>query len=184
MTNRQGISVRAFARQMKVGDNAVRSRIKNGRLADAVLDDGSLDEDLARTLWITNADLSRVRLRDKDKTDKSKLKREAEDGKDEYDIKLKRMEIALETEQINLEKLKNSTIDLDEAKRAVRTLMRMHRDTMLNFANRHGPAIAAEIGVPAAALVGLLEARIRDALNEGADQPLPFDEPPELDAAE
>jgi hypothetical protein len=164
---------------MGVGDNAVRSRIKNGRLADAVLDDGSLDEALARTLWITNADLSRVRLREKDRPKKNKLKREAEDGKDEYDIKLERMQIALETERINLEKLKSSTIDLDEAKRAVRTLMRLQRDAMLNFANRYGPAIAAVVGCKAPDLVAELDARMRDALNDAAKSRLPFDTEPD-----
>lgn len=79
-----------------------------------------------------------------------------------------------ERAEMELVKAKGELVARDDARRAVRALMRTFRDHMLNFANRHGPGIAAEVGAPSAKLVGLLEARIRDALNDIADTPAPF----------
>lgn len=185
MTKCEGISVRAFAKTMGVDEKAVRQKVKNGRLAEAVLPDGSLDEPVARALWFTNTDTSKQRMRERDKPQAPKLTQDAEEGLKEYQIKLERMQVALEVEQINLKKLKENTVDLTEAKRAVRSLMRIHRDAMLNFANRYGPAIAAKLGVRPAELVGELDARIRDALVEAANAKLPFTmAPPDLEEPE
>jgi hypothetical protein len=191
MTKRKliGASAADFAESVGVSYEAVMKRVKAGKFsAEAIHEDGSFDEELARVDWFANTNPNRIQVRPGD-LPKPRRKSPADHGKQaeekrgEYIIKLERAEIALEKERLELANLKRTHMPADEARRAVRTMMRMHRDHMLNFANRHGPAIAAELGVPAGQLVGLLEARIRDALNDAADQPLPFEEPPELDGA-
>lgn len=176
MPKRLGISANAFAKKMGVTRGAVVDRVKRGSLADAVLDDGSLDEEMARVLWFSNVNPNKMGVRDKDKPKGSRLAEDAEAAKSEFQLKLDRMKVDLEAATINLDKLRGSTVDKDAARRAVRQFARNHRDHMLRFAARHGPGIAAELGVDAATLVGLVEARIRDALNEAADNPVPFDD--------
>ncbi|MGO8269260.1 hypothetical protein ACC862_24160 [Rhizobium ruizarguesonis] len=192
MTKRKliGVSVRDFAESLGVTYEAVMKRTKAGKFSpDAFHEDGSLDEEVARVDWFANTNPNRTQAKPGDRP-KPPRKNAAQHGADaeekrgEFLIKLERAEVALEKERIELANLKRTHMPADEARRAVRTMMRMHRDHMLNFANRHGPAIAAEVGVSAAALVGLLEARIRDALNDAADQPLPFDTPPAVDGSE
>lgn len=177
---RQGVSVFAFAKAIGVSDNAVRDRIKRGSLADAVFDDGSLDEEKARVLWFANANPNRMRAA---KEKKPAAAEQAEQGRSEFELKLDRMEVDLDAARLNLEKLRGSTVDKEAARRAVRQFARNHRDHMLRFAARHGPAIAADLGVDAAALVSLLEARIRDALVEASENPIPFDDGPQPEPA-
>lgn len=172
-----GMSQRAFAREMGVTGNAIRDRVKRGSLAEAVLPDGSIDAELGRVLWFANSNPNHMKKTKPVK--RSRLAEDAEAAEDasEYNLKVARMKVDLETATINLEKLRRSTVDIEEARRAVRALMRVHRDAMLNFANRFGPAIAAIVGVPAADLVAELDARMRDALNAAADTPIPFEDP-------
>ena len=177
--HRQGIAVYAFAKKMRVSDNAVRSRIKSGRLAEAVFDDGSLNEEIATALWEQNAPKRRKVDPVPPSQRKAKIAARAKEAGNEYAIKLQRMQIALETEKINLEKLKNSTVDREEVRRAARAFGRAHRDAMTNFASRFGAGIAAEAGCDAATLIGLIDARMREALLEAIDIPVPFHEPRE-----
>lgn len=176
---RQGIAVNAFAKSLGVTHKAVADRIKRGSLADAVLDDGSLDEEKARVLWFANMNPNRVRARTKDiepaPRDGRGTAKSAEESRGEFKVKMEREEIALRKETIQLSILEGSVIKSDDARLATRALMRTYRDGMLNFANRYGAAIAAEFGVPAAAFVGALEAKIREALIEIATTPAPFD---------
>lgn len=173
LATRLGISVNAFAAAMGVNEKTVRAKIKNGRLAEAVFDDGSLDETHARALWFANSNPARMKGRDLGK--KSAIGEAASEARSEFNLKLDRMAVDLEAAQINLEKLKGSSVDREEARRAVRAFARLHRDHMLRFASRHGPAIAAELGVDAASLVARLDAQIREALIEAFANPVPFD---------
>lgn len=170
-----GMSQAAFAREMGVTPNAIRDRVKRGSLAEAVLPDGSIDAVAGRVAWFANSNPSRMKK--KPPVKRSALFDDAQGAAEstEYDLKVKRMAVDLQAAEINLEKLKRSSIDLDEARRMVRAFARLHRDAMLNFANRYGPAIAAVVSVPASALVAEMDARMRDALNEALDAPVPFD---------
>jgi hypothetical protein len=64
-------------------------------------------------------------------------------------------------------------IPKDEARRALRAVTRTTRDMFLNFSARHGAEMAGELGVDPGTFIGMLEAHIRKALNEAADQPMP-----------
>lgn len=166
-----GMTVAAFAREVDVTPQAVRARIKSGRLADAVLEDGSLDAEQARVLWIRNHAVSMVRGPNRSRTAEA-----AEAAGGEYALKVERMRVALETERITLEKLRATTIDRDVAKRATRALVRTMRDAVLNFPARQGSQIAAEVGCDARKLIGLMEAGLREALTDWADNATPFDD--------
>ena len=183
MTKRQqqGISVKEFAASVGVTYEAVVKRVKAGKFSGgAFYPDGSMDEAVARVDWFANSNPSRMRATDAKRPppppkSMAEHNADADEKRGEYHIKLERAEVALEKERIELANLKKTHMPVEDARRAVRELMRMHRDAILNFANRHGPAIAAELGVPAPALIGMLEARLRDALKEAADEKLPFE---------
>jgi hypothetical protein len=77
--------------------------------------------------------------------------------------------------EIELGKARGDVIPLETARQTVRVFARLHRDAMLNFANRYGPAIAGVVSVPASILVAEIDARMRDALNEALEVPMPFE---------
>lgn len=163
---------------MRVDESTVRDRIKNGRLAEAVHPDGSLEEEVAERLWRENIDVNRrKKVAVPPAERKARIAEEAEEAENEYTIKVQRMKVALETERLKLEQLRETTVDRDEVRRAARAFGRAHRDAMLNFASRFGPSIAAAAGCDAATLIGLIDARMRDALQETVGIPTPFHAP-------
>lgn len=169
----EGISRNAFAKKVGVTPAAVRQRIANGRLAGAVLPDGSLDEAEATRLWEENAAHQMKRKR------KSEEEEEKRGG--EYKIKMRRMEVDLEAAEINLTRLKETTIDREQARLAGRAAMRALRDHMLNFANRYGASIAGELGTDPGTTMGLIDAKMRLALGEVANAQNPFAAEPVFD---
>lgn len=158
-----GISRYSFAKKMGVTFRAVAQKVANGRLADAVFPDGSLDEEIATRLWNSNTAHQMKR------GEGAKQERAGE-----YKIKLRQMQVDLETAEIKLTRLKESTIDREQARIAGRAAMRALRDHMLNFANRYGASIAGEIGADPGTLMGLIDAKMRLALGEVAETRNPF----------
>lgn len=160
------ISRNAFAKKVGVTAAAVRQRIANGRLAGAVLADGSLDEAEATRLWEENSahHMKRGEAR--------RLK--TKDREDGHRIKLRQMSVDLEAAEIRLARLKDTTIDRGQAIEAGRAAMRALRDHMLNFANRYGASIAGELGTDPGETMGLIEAKVRLALAEVAGAENPF----------
>ena len=172
---RQGMSVNAFAKEIGVTENAVRSRIKSGkRVAEAVYDDGSLDADRARALWFVDLDSSKAPGR-KVSGNRPALAEQAADAIDLNRVKAEREEVALARERINLAKEEGSVIDRAEAKRGAAAFARVFRDSVLNFAARKGPDLAHRVGVEPRQLIPLLEAELREMLVDMSKQPMPFE---------
>ncbi|WP_332060817.1 hypothetical protein [Bartonella sp. CB74] len=167
---REGISVRAFAKKMGVSPNAVVSRFKTGKFDEALFADGSVNETVARAIWNKNPT---KRLQSASQP-YAKIKQNSMDGANEYEIKLKRMQVALESEQIALERLRETTVDREEVKKAAHDFGKAHRDAMLNFPHRFGASIAAQIGCDAASLIGAIDYYMRKALLEAVDIPVPY----------
>ena len=167
----EGISVREFARQQGVNESAIRQAVKTGRLADAVYDDGSLDAVRARVLWLKTRDTSRQK---QSSVRSSKLADDASKARGLNDVKFDKLEVDLETARLELAVLKRESIAYSDARRALAAFMRMHRDMSLRFAVRYGPAIAAEVGCDEGELIIALSVRMREALNEAADNARPF----------
>lgn len=146
-------------------------------MADAVFDDGSLDEEKARVLWFANANPSFMRSRRTDdmiaKKPGEKTAEAAAKARGEYLIKTETAEVDLETKKINLEKLKRSLVPVEEARRAVRAVAFSTREAMLNFPAKFGAEIAGELGVDPGTLIALLDARVRTEMNRVASKAPP-----------
>lgn len=84
--------------------------------------------------------------------------------------------VQVDTAHINLRRLEGSLVDKEDARRAVRGFARSFRDHMLRFPNRYGAQMAAELGVDTATFIATLEARMREALVDASDNPMPFAE--------
>ncbi|WP_126603700.1 hypothetical protein [Bartonella vinsonii] len=167
--HRDGLSVRAFAKKMRVSHNAVVSRIKTGKFNEAVFPDGSIDEALATAIWNQNPTK-------KAHQKSTRIKQDSVKAANEFEIKLERMQVALAKEKIALEKLRETTVDREEVRKEAWNFGRAHRDTMLNFAYRFGAEIAAQVGCDAASLIGAIDHHIRKALMENV-VPVSFHDP-------
>ncbi|MER9003322.1 hypothetical protein NKI15_06795 [Mesorhizobium sp. M0862] len=161
-----GISLAAFAREMGVTPNAVRQRVQRGSLAGSIFPDGSVDSVAARVQWFANSNPNQQRRKPAAKTSKLREAAEGAEETSEYDLKVERMQVDLEAAKINLERLKETTVDREEARRAIRSLMRVFRAAMLNFANRYASDIAAVVEADPVQLAGTLEEHMRLALAE------------------
>ncbi|UNE55447.1 hypothetical protein [Bartonella machadoae] len=173
---REGLSVRAFAKKMGVSHNAVVSRIKTGKFDAALFEDGSVNEALATAIWNENPTK-------KTHQKSTQIKQDSAKAANEFEIKLERIQVALEREKIALEKLRETTVDREEMKKAAREFGRAHRDAMLKFPHRFGASIAAQVGCDAASLIGAIDYYMRTALLEAVNIPVPFHDPhsPELE---
>ncbi|WP_375678000.1 hypothetical protein [Bartonella sp. AP72JLCBS] len=180
---RKGLSVRAFAKKIGVSHNAVVSRFKTGKFDKALFEDGSVNEALATSIWNENPTKRPAPFLAPDGQPRTKIKQASTEGANEYKIKLERMQVALESEKIALERLRETTVDREEVKRAAREFGRAHRDAMLNFPHRFGASIAAQVGCDAASLIGAIDYYMRTALLEAVNIPVPFHDPhsPELE---
>ncbi|MET3560652.1 hypothetical protein ABID39_001360 [Bartonella japonica] len=173
---RQGLSLRAFAKKMHVSPNAVVSRFKTGKFDAALFEDGSVNEAVATAIWNENPTKRPAPFLAPDGQARTKIKQVSIEGANEYKIKLERMQVALESEKIALERLRNTTVDREEMKKAAREFGRAHRDAMLNFPHRFGASIAAQVGCDAASLIGAIDYYMRTALLEAVNIPVPFHE--------
>lgn len=168
--------MRGFAKRMQVHESTVRDRIKNGRLAEAVHPDGSLEEEVAERLWVENADIARrKRVLTPPRNRKARIAEKAEEGADAYAVKVERMRVALKSEMLKLEQLRGTTVDRGEVRRAARAYGKALRDPMLAFAARFGPSIAAAAGCDPATLIAAIDARMHDALRETLPLPVEAD---------
>ncbi len=177
---RQGISVYAFAKTIGVSKTAVQKAVENGRIPrSAVFDDGSLDEAAARVAFYAGAQIQRH----KPPTTKPRLVQHSDAAEaDEpgglaaevFRVKFDTMKVELATKEHQFRTLEQSTIDKDKARRTVIAWNLKIKNGLLNFASRRGPALAAALGVDEVALVGGIEAAMREHLAEMADEPLPI----------
>ncbi len=168
--HREGISVRAFAKKMRVSHNAVVSRIKTGKFDAALFEDGSVNEAVATS----KSNKHPTPFLAPDGQPRTNIKQTSTEDANEYKIKLERMQIALESEKIALERLRETTVDREEMKKAAREFGRVHRDAMLNFPHHFAASIAAQVGCDAASLIGVIDYYMGTALLEGVNIPVPF----------
>ena len=154
----------AFARRLNVSPSYISALCKHG-LPVAKQGDISID---AALKWIrTNVRATAGRPSGNTKSGKP----------DETpDAKLRLILAQAEKVEIEIGRLNGNTIEKNVATRAVAELTRLFRDHMLNFANRHGGAIAAACSVSAPLLMAELESKMRVALGELADAKIPFED--------
>lgn len=88
--------------------------------------------------------------------------------------RIRLLRVQSERQEIALRQERAESIPYSEARSALAAYIRMQRDMALQFAVRHGPSIAAEVGCNEAALIAALSAKMREALIEAADNRRPF----------
>ncbi|NTE55078.1 hypothetical protein G6M78_08290 [Agrobacterium tumefaciens] len=99
------------------------------------------------------------------------------EGDPDYEAAKLRLTIAqADRAELEIAARRRELVPVDEARRAQRAVARTTRDMFLNFSARYGPEMAGELGVDPGLLIGILEAKIRTALNEAAAKPPVFDE--------
>lgn len=92
--------------------------------------------------------------------------------------------LQVERTELEIEKLRGSTVDREFARKSARAFARSYRDHMLRFASRYGPEIAAELGVEPGPMMTALDEAMHKALVEAAENPMPFAEALKLAAEE
>jgi len=164
-----------MAAGISIREAAVRRAIKAGRLTLSLLPDGSLNPQTV--VGDYNSSLDLAKLRDSRKTPLNPISnfQALKTAKIALDVQMAKQELAQACGEL---------IDKRQAQKAVRTLMRTFRNAMLDFSSRYGSVIAAKNGCDAPLLIGVMEARMREALNELADHQLPFDSGEEAEGAD
>jgi len=161
-----GISIREAARRIGIDEAAVRRAIKAGKLSVSLLPDGSLNPETVVGDYNSSVDLSKVRSSRKTPLVPLSNFQALKTTKIALDVQMAKQELA---------QARGELIDKREAQKAVRMLMRTFRNAMLDFSSRYGSVIAAKTGCDAPLLIGVLEAQMREALNELAAHQLPFE---------
>ncbi|WP_321336552.1 hypothetical protein [Breoghania sp.] len=162
---RAGLSIRAAAKKIGITENALRERIKSGRVVKSILPDGSINAATIVEEYNSTLDVSKARAN-----------RSAPVPGAVGFARLKQMKLAtdLQISRENLARMKGETVSVEEARAEISTFARLHRDGCLNFASRYGGQIAAEIGADAAAAIAAIDKYMRLHLEETATSSVPF----------
>jgi len=146
----------AFARRLGCSQSWISQLIKKGL---PLTSDGKLVQIAEALAWVRGNVSSSG-----DNTDTPNLN----------DAKMRLVLANAKRAEFALERDRGTYVSRDEVRRAAQAFGRAHRDQMLNFANRFGPGIAAAAGCDAATLIGLIDARMREALLESVGIHVPF----------
>lgn len=174
----KGVSIREFARREECSDTLVRRAIKAGRLQ--AFDDGTLDPDLVGTGWRATAP---SRANTAVQTANTQVRTEVfagsqpdDDGEDDSleakadrlmangqvpthayaeALRIKENYLAL-LKQLEYEQKSGALVPLEDAETILFDQARAQRDAWLNWPTRVGPLIAAELGLEADLVTGVL----------------------------
>ncbi|WP_155904960.1 hypothetical protein [Methylopila sp. M107] len=90
------------------------------------------------------------------------------------EMRIRLIEVQVARGEVALQRERGEVIDKDVIVRFVVDWNTKIKIGLLNFAARRGPGIAAKVGAAEVELIGLLEAAMREHMNEMADEPLPM----------
>ena len=177
-----GISLREYARRRGVSHVAVMKAIKVGRITPEP--DGSLDPVKADAQWDDQTDPARApeeqteEPEQADETPAADTPAEpqptatepAPQGAATFTQARTAHEIAkAQRARIQVQRLREEVVDRAQALAEVFRLARRERDAWVNWPARVAALMAAELGVEAHAMQKVLEAHVRDHLNELAE---------------
>lgn len=178
------ISIREFAKREGVSDTLVRKALKLGRLK--ALPDGKLSPDLVGTAWregnakgansgansanpSVRSSTSGVRTLD----DAAELEAEAEllaalgDPNLDYAEALRRKENYLGLlRQLEYEQKSGALVEMETAENILFDQARANRDAWLNWPTRVGPLLAAELGLEADRVTGVLTEHVHRHISQ------------------
>ncbi|MDH5857853.1 MULTISPECIES: elements of external origin [Pseudomonadota] len=165
-----GISIRAYARHRGVTDTAVHKAIRAGRITPEA--DGTIDADRADREWARNSEAPKAGTRAK------APKVAVPEGGGEGPAALPAGGTSLlqartvnevvkaQTNKVRLARLKGELVDRPQAIAHVFKLARSERDAWLNWPARISAQMAAKLGVDPHTMHVVLEAAVREHLQE------------------
>lgn len=159
-----GMSHAEYARRRGVTPQAVRNALKSGRITAK---NGKIDPAQADADWARNSDPA------KRATPGPKPMDHANGHSDYAKVRTALTATRLRRENAALDEALKKTVRIDEARKIITEFIRTFRDGLLNFPNRYGQQIAAEIGVKPAALTAALDKFVREHLTEVANTKIP-----------
>ena len=168
-----GVSLREYARRRGVSHVAVMKAIKIGRITQEP--DGSLDPAKADAQWDANTDPARTPERSEPAAEPPHEERTpapepATQGGASFTQARTAHEIAkAQRARIQVQRLREEVVDRGHATAEVFRLARRERDAWVNWPARVAALMAAELGLDAHAMQKVLEAHVREHLNELAE---------------
>ena len=172
-----GLSIRAYARHRGVSDTAVHKAIRTGRITPEP--DGSIDADRADREWASHSDNPKVGTRKG--VEKVTIKESNHDsssvlpstmntgGTSLLQARTVNEVVKAQTNKVRLARLKGELVDRPQAVAHVFKLARAERDAWLNWPARVSAQLAAKLEVDAHTVHVLLEAAVREHLQELGD---------------
>ena len=160
-----GLSIGDFAKRVGVSHEAVRKGIKSGRVVLSA--DGSIEEVTQVERWHATRDPSKIRG---GRPMTSSTPEASATAVAKFD-QLKTAEKALQVQllQEELRQVKAETVNRDEVRRSLTAFARLIRDKWVNFPNRYGQQISAEVGCEPKSLMASLDRFVRLQLDEIAN---------------
>ena len=165
-----GVSLREYARRRGVSHVAVMKAIRAGRLTTEP--DGTLDPEKADAQWDENTDpAQRPEQPAAARADEAPQPADpAPQGSASFTQAKTAHEIAkAQRARIEVQRLREEVVDRARATTEVFRLARRERDAWVNWPARVAALMAAELGVEPHAMQKVLEAHVRDLLNELAE---------------
>ena len=179
-----GVSLREYARRRGVSHVAVMKAIRAGRLTPEP--DGTLDPAKADAQWDARTDPARRPEPPEDEPEQADETPPTEPPREErapaaaepaaqgtgasFTQARTEHEIAkAQRARIEVQRLREEVVDRGHATSEVFRLARRERDAWVNWPARVAALMAAELGVEAHAMQKVLEAHVRDHLNELAE---------------
>ncbi|TPQ51967.1 hypothetical protein C2U72_05545 [Prosthecomicrobium hirschii] len=160
-----GLSIGAFAKLVGVSHEAIRKGIKSGRLV--LSSDGTIDEMTQVERWHATRDPSKVRGSRPMTASTPEASASAVAKFDQLKTAEKALQVQLLQEE--LRQVKAETVNRDEVRRSLTAFARLIRDKWVNFPNRYGQQIAAEVGCEPKNLMASLDRFVRLQLDEIAN---------------
>lgn len=168
---RQGVSIKQFARLDGCTDTLVHRGIAQGKLI--AFADGSIDPALAKTPWRKgNIAANGANSYGSDPAgallsypEAQRLKENNLARKEGYQALLRKLEHEVKSERL---------VDGEAASAEVFNIARIERDAWVNWPSRIAPLLAAEFGIDSVAFTVALERHVREHLAERAEPRLRF----------
>ncbi|MFN4342888.1 MAG: elements of external origin [Azonexus sp.] len=167
-----GISIRAYARHRGVSDAAVRKAIAAGRITPEA--DGTLDPERADAEWARNTEAPRNGTRAEpvrvavppEPATSDKHTALPTGGTSLLQARTVNEVVKAQTNKVRLARLKGELVDRNQAVAHVFKLARSERDAWLNWPARVSAQMAARLEVDPHTMRVLLEAAVREHLQE------------------
>jgi len=167
-----GLSIRAYARHRGVSDTAVHKAIRTGRVtpeADGTIDPLRADAEWARNSEAPKAGTRAAAARVREAEDGSSAQGPPTGGTSLLQARTVNEVVKAQTNKVRLARLKGELVERSQAIAHVFKLARAERDAWLNWPARVSSQLAARLAVDPHLMHVVLEAAVREHLQELAE---------------